>query len=68
MAACIGLSTFECLLGGSWVVISGVISRVTILIIHIRGLITLWWKPESWNVSRGANWPQATGSNFDLGG
>ena len=28
------------LLGGSWVVISGVISRVTILIIHIRGLIT----------------------------
>ena len=29
------------LLGGSWVVISGVISRVTILITHIRGLITL---------------------------
>ena len=29
------------LLGGSWVVISGVISRVTRLITHIRGLITL---------------------------
>ena len=29
------------LLGGSWVVISGVISRVTIVITHIRGLITL---------------------------
>ena len=28
------------LLGGSWVVISGVISRVTILITHIRGLIS----------------------------
>ena len=28
------------LLGGSWVVISGVISRVTIVISHIRGLIT----------------------------
>ena len=29
------------LLGGSWVAISGVISRVTILTTHIRGLITL---------------------------
>ena len=29
------------LLGGSWVVISRVISRATILITHIRGLITL---------------------------
>ena len=28
------------LLGGSWVVISRVISRVTIVITHIRGLIT----------------------------
>ena len=28
------------LLGVSWVVISGVISRVTIVITHIRGLIT----------------------------
>ena len=28
-------------LGGSWVVISGVISKVTILITLIRGLITL---------------------------
>ena len=28
------------LLGGSWVVISRVISRVTILITHIKGLIT----------------------------
>ena len=28
------------LLGGAWVVISRVISRVTILITHIRGLIT----------------------------
>ena len=27
-------------LGGSWVVISGVLSRVTILITHIGGLIT----------------------------
>ena len=31
-----GLST----LGGSWVVINGVISGVTILISHIRGLIS----------------------------
>ena len=29
------------LLGGSWVVISGVISRVTTIITHVRGLITL---------------------------
>ena len=29
------------LLEGSWVVISGVISRVTIVITHISGLITL---------------------------
>ena len=28
------------ILGGSWVVISGVISRVTMLITHIRGLKT----------------------------
>ena len=28
-------------LGGSWVVISGVISKVTIVMTHIRGLITL---------------------------
>ena len=28
------------LLGGSWVVLSRVISRVTIVITHIRGLIT----------------------------
>ena len=28
------------LLGGSWVVLSGVISRVTIVITQIRGLIT----------------------------
>ena len=36
-----GLGALQCLeaiLGGSWVVISGAISRVTI---HIRGLITL---------------------------
>ena len=35
------LVQFRSLLGGSWVVISRVISRVTILIPHIRGLITL---------------------------
>ena len=29
------------LLGGSWVVVSGVISKVTIVITHIRGLITI---------------------------
>ena len=29
------------LLGGSWVVISGVISKVTIVITHIRGLIVI---------------------------
>ena len=28
------------ILGGSWVVFSGVISRVTIVITHLRGLIT----------------------------
>ena len=32
--------TRTALLGGSWVVISGVISRVTVFITHIRGLIT----------------------------
>ena len=31
----------DLLLGGPWVVISGVTSRVTILITHVRGLITL---------------------------
>ena len=29
------------LLGGSWVVISGVMSKVTMLVTRIRGLITL---------------------------
>ena len=33
-------SNVEFLLGGSWGVISGVISRVTMLITYIRGLIT----------------------------
>ena len=28
-------------LGGSWVVISGVISKITIVLIHIRGLTTM---------------------------
>ena len=32
--------TLDSLLGGSWAVISGVLSRVTIVIAHIRGLIT----------------------------
>ena len=38
-------------LGGSWVVISGVISRVTITTTHIRGLITpliTTHEPPSW--------------------
>ena len=34
------MSHFYSLLGGSWVVINRVISRVTIVITHIRGLIT----------------------------
>ena len=29
------------LLGGSWTVVSGLISRVAILITHIRGLVSL---------------------------
>ena len=33
-------------LGGSWVVISGAISKVTIVIIHIRGLITPFITPH----------------------
>ena len=37
-ATCHDLIPF-CLLGGSWVAISGVISRVAIVITHIRGLI-----------------------------
>ena len=42
------------ILGGSWVVVSRVISRVTILITHIRGLITpLITTPEP--PSRGPN-------------
>ena len=36
-----GLDKPQGLLGGSWVVISRVISRVAILITHIRGLTTL---------------------------
>ena len=35
-----GLGFTVGLLGGSWVVISRVISRVTIIITHTRGLIT----------------------------
>ena len=35
------MSQDETLLGGPWVVISGVISRVTIVITQIRGRITL---------------------------
>ena len=38
-AACFA-RVFCCLLGGSWVVISGVISRVTFVITQIRGLLT----------------------------
>ena len=30
----------QCVLGGSWVVISRVISRITIVITHIKGLVT----------------------------
>ena len=39
-AASFGLYGSRALLGGSWVVISGVIIRLTIVITHIRGLIT----------------------------
>ena len=35
-----GLEIVFLYFGGSWVVISGVISRVTIIITHIRGLVT----------------------------
>ena len=31
----------DSILGGSWVVISGVISRITMVITYIRGLITV---------------------------
>ena len=31
---------FSLLLGGSWVVVNGLISRITIVITYIRGLIT----------------------------
>ena len=36
-----GFKRFRALLGGSWVVISGVIIKVTIVITHIQGLINL---------------------------
>ena len=36
-----GLRFRSLLLEGSWVVISGVISKVAIVITHIRGLITI---------------------------
>ena len=36
------------LLGGSWVVISGLICRVTVLITHIGGLITTTHEPRNW--------------------
>ena len=35
-----GVLGLQALLGGSWGVISGVISKVTIVITHIRGRIT----------------------------
>ena len=35
-----GVLGLQALLGGSWGVISGVISKVTIVITHIMGLIT----------------------------
>ena len=35
-----GPGIMSSLLGGSWVVVSGVISRVTIAITYIRGVIT----------------------------
>ena len=35
------LKDLQSMLGGSWVIISGVISRVTIVISPIRGLMTL---------------------------
>ena len=31
----------QTLLGGSWVVISGAISKATVVVTHIRGLITI---------------------------
>ena len=37
----VGFKVAGSVLGGSWVVISGVISKVTIAITHIRGLITI---------------------------
>ena len=40
MGRWVGVGSTLHILGGSWVVISGHISRVTILITHIRGLIT----------------------------
>ena len=36
-----GIRLLQALLGGSWLVVSRVTSRVTLLITHIRGLITL---------------------------
>ena len=36
-----GYKSLGGLLGGSWVVISGVISKVTIVITHIRELVTV---------------------------
>ena len=41
MVSGLRVSGIRLLLGGSWVVVSRVISKVTILITHIRGLITL---------------------------
>ena len=40
-----GLGFTVGLLGGSWVVISRVISRVTIIVTHIRGLMTHLYYP-----------------------
>ena len=42
LASPLGVEALEgVVLGGSWVVISGVISRVTTILTHIQGLITL---------------------------
>ena len=44
------------------------IVRLEVWSCFLLSVASLWWKSESWNVSTGANWPQGTGSNFDLGG
>ena len=45
-AVAVSASAYKAVLGGSWVVVNGVLSRLAILTSHIRGLITPTYNPK----------------------